>query len=148
MRNKYRAVVSCCAFVLVLGACSREAERTADAAPAAAAPPSVADIQLGSAVAENGRVAQADTTVAPGEPVIVSMNVEELSNLTPVTVHWMGPDGGSVGYEVQFVKDEMDLLSFTNEQTQDWRAGQYRAEIWVNDRKVAEQPFTVTPEQA
>jgi hypothetical protein len=143
--------------VLTLFGCGREqADNYAaneGATDAAVADPSAVtaemwldDFQVGSAApgAPEGTVAQVRDDFAPGEPVSVSMAVEDAPQGTTVITYWYGPNDRALAYESKEVTGQQQRLGFTQENTHDWQPGQYRAEIWVGDEKVTEQTFEVS----
>jgi len=80
------------------------------------------------------------TGLAPGKLVTATFPVEGLPEGKSVTVRWIGPDGATVAEEPRIVPPEAHP---TFELTSDLAPGDYQAEVWIDGRRVAEQPFTV-----
>lgn len=145
LKARVTQTLSTAAVLLALGGCGREAEPVADAEMAETNPATaqmwVDDFALASANAPAG--AAMKTTFAPGEPLQVTMSVDDAPQGASVTTYWFGPNDQPLGYETKSVTAGQDQLSFTHDNTHDWRHGEYRAEIWVGDEKVNEQEFQI-----
>lgn len=133
--------------LLLAAACSREAEQVSTATENAAAEASstikteiwVDDVQLSSM---SGDAAQAGGYPA-GQPLQLSMSVEDAPSGTVVTTYWYGPNNRQLSYESQTVDANERQLNFQQENTHAWPAGDYRAEVWVGDKKVEEESFNI-----
>lgn len=147
------SILSC--VLLALVGCGRdqadEYAATEPATDAATADPSAIraetwldDVKIGSSTPGANTIAEAKDDFTPGEPVAVSMAVEDAPQGTTVMTYWYGPEDRALGYEMKEVTGQAERLSFTQENTHDWQPGQYRAEIWVGDEKVTEQQFEIT----
>jgi hypothetical protein len=101
------------------------------------------DFKLGVTDQTAGAITQAKDDFTPGEPIGLSMAVDDAPRGTMVTTYWYGPNDRALGYEIKEVSPEQQRLRFTQENTHDWEAGEYRAEIWVSDEKVREQEFEI-----
>ncbi len=124
--------------------------RTAEEAPAPGERTYVRNVHIGAEAAgdtmtQDGMTQDTTTqgvsTFDPGDAVTVSIELADAPPETPITVQWIGPQDQHLGYEIQTVSPDQERLSFTHDNTHDWEAGTYRAEIWVNDQKVSEQRF-------
>lgn len=154
MNSLTRSSILTCA-VLTLFGCGRdqadEYAATQTTTDAAVADPSairaemwVDDIQIGSSTSGADTIAQVKDDFAPGEPIAVSMSVKDAPQGASVMTYWYGPNDLALSYELKEVPQEAQRLSFTQENTHDWQPGEYRAEIWAGDEKVAEETFEVT----
>lgn len=149
-----RSSILSCALLTLLGCGRDQADdyaATEPATDAATADPSAIraetwldDFQLGSSATGADTIAEAKDDFSPGEPVAVSMAVEDAPQGATVMTYWYGPNDQALGYEMKEVTGQAQRLSFTQENTHDWQPGQYRAEIWVGDEKVTEQAFEIT----
>lgn len=132
---------------LLLGAgCSREAGQATTATENAAAEASSAiktetwvdDVQLSSM---SGDASQGGYPA--GQTLQLSMSVEDAPRGTVVTTYWYGPQNRQLSYESQTVDENERQLNFQQENTHAWPAGDYRAEVWVGDKKVEEESFNI-----
>jgi uncharacterized protein YfaS (alpha-2-macroglobulin family) len=74
--------------------------------------------------------------------VIATIPADGLPEGTHLTIRWIGPDGSTLAEEPRTVPAVgEDHLTF--ELTSDLAAGDYRAEVWIKDRRIARQPFEV-----
>jgi hypothetical protein len=105
----------------------------------------VASLQHGFAL--RGSVVQSDRAFQPGDPVHLAVDVSHTRTPTVVAVHWYGPDGQSLGHAMQHVEKGEDLVTFTRRSTLQWVSGEYRAAVWIGDRKVSEQRVLFAGEQ-
>lgn len=140
--------IAASAAILVLSACSRDSTvetAAVDEQPTVAAPqPQVANLQLASEPAADGTMANTTATgFSPGQPINVSMQVSGVTPDTPVTVQWYGPNDQPLGHETKNVTAGQEQLTFTHDNTHDWAGGGYRAEVWVNGRKLEEESFQI-----
>lgn len=144
-----RLLTAAAATALVLAAACTRNEQTAAQAPAPAAPApvpqpaSVADVKLGTSPSPEAAITEAKQDFAPGEPIQLSMDVLGATAGTAVTTYWYGPDNQRLAYETQTVTPTQQRLRFRQDNTVDWQAGQYRAEVWIGDDKVQEQSFEI-----
>lgn len=107
----------------------------------------VGDLKIGSgadAAAATTRVGT-EPTFAAGQPVHVVTEVGNAPSHTPVSVVWVGPDNREVRKEVNWTRTDEKVLSFTAQTTAAWKSGEYRAELWVADRKVRQAHFDIQP---
>lgn len=89
-----------------------------------------------------GAAAPAEGLTA-GEPIQISMDVADAPAGTTVTTYWYGPDNRPLAYESKTLGANQHLLIFKEENTFGWKAGDYRAEIWIGDRKLEEESFRI-----
>lgn len=136
--------------VLLIAACSRNEEAQvsdtpADATPAIGTEPWVDDVQVSGTQASGAQAsgATASASLTPGTELQVSMTVEKAPQGTVVTTYWYGPENRQLAYESQTVEPQQRQMNFTQENTHDWAAGTYRAEVWVGNEKVQEQTFQI-----
>jgi hypothetical protein len=88
-------------------------------------------------------VTQSPDSISAGQPVKLVAEIRDTSDGTPVSVVWRGPDDKQVGISTSWLKKGERQVSFTEENTAAWKSGQYRAEIWVANEKVLQEPFGV-----
>jgi hypothetical protein len=132
------AFLSLPVFLTRKGAMEREPEPNT-----AILPGSDVSITLGSKVEPGGDIpveAQSEE-FALGEPVIAAVPVEGLPAGTLLRMRWIGPDGSTVAEERQTVPAGPDHLIFRLNSS--GARGAYRAQLWVDDKEVAEQGFEV-----
>jgi hypothetical protein len=105
----------------------------------------VDDVTIGRQVGADGTIpadAQGDD-FAPGEPIVVAMNVGDTPAGSAVKVVWYGPGETKIGEEEKTVQAGQSHLSFNASDTTSWQKGDYRAEVWTGDEKVNEQQFQI-----
>lgn len=112
---------------------------------AAAARQWVGDIKLGSGTDPTAVLAAtaAEPTFRAGEPVHVVTEVQNAPSHTPISVVWVGPDNQKVRKEVNWTRAGQKELAFTAPTTTAWKSGEYRAELWVADKKVQQAQFDI-----
>lgn len=112
---------------------------------AAAARQWVGDIKLGSGTDPTAVVAAtaAEPTFRAGEPLHVVTEVQNAPSHTPISVVWVGPDNQEVRKEVNWTRAGQKELAFTAPATTTWKSGEYRAELWVADKKVQQAQFDI-----
>lgn len=106
----------------------------------------VDDVTIGHKAGADGTIAAADQgdDFAPGDPVVVAMNVGDTPAGSQVKVIWYGPGETKIGEETKDVAAGVATLVFQATDTGAWQKGDYRAEIWVGDEKVNQQTFNIT----
>jgi hypothetical protein len=105
----------------------------------------VDDVNIGVAVAGDGRV-PADSRsddFLPGEAIYLTMDVSDAAPGTAVKVVWIGPGDRQIATQAKTVSAGVSTLKFVKEDTQAWKAGDYRAEVWVGDEKVNDERFNI-----
>jgi len=142
------AIMAATGVLLAATACSRNEETTAQAPPPppaapAPAPASIADLKIGIAASPDTAIAEAKQEFAPGEPIQLSMDIQGAGAGTTVTTYWYGPDNRRLAYETKTVAPDQQHLRFTQDNTADWKEGEYRAEVWIGDNKAQEQSFQI-----
>ena len=103
------------------------------------------DVTIGKEVGADGTIpaeAQGDD-FAPGDPVVVAMDVGDTPAGSIVKVIWFGPGEAQVGQEEQTVAAGNSKLAFKAGDTGSWQKGDYRAEVWIGDEKVNQQQFQI-----
>jgi len=105
--------------------------------------PWVSDFRLGAALDQSGRLTQLKQEFAPGEPVYLSMQVNDVPRGTVVGIYWYGPNNLTLGYETQAVTSGQARLRFVRSDTRGWQEGAYRAEVWIGDEKIGVKHFDI-----
>jgi hypothetical protein len=110
----------------------------------------VDDVTLGKTAEPDGTIPAADQKddFAPGEPIVLTMKVADAPPGTDVKVVWYGPGETKVGEVVKPVGPSQDHLIFQAGDTTSWANGDYRAEVWVGDEKVAQQQLQIVESPA
>jgi outer membrane murein-binding lipoprotein Lpp len=103
----------------------------------------VGDIKLRSGADPTMAVTAAEPTFHAGEPVHVTTAVANAPSHTPVSVVWVGPDNKEVRKEINWTRAGQTELAFTAPATSTWKSGEYRAELWVADKKVRQAQFDI-----
>jgi hypothetical protein len=105
----------------------------------------VDDVTLGNKAAADGTIAAEDQNddFAPGDPIVLSMKVADAPPGTAVKVVWYGPGELKVGEAEETVDAGETYLTFQAEDTGPWQKGDYRAEVWVGDERVAQQQLQI-----
>ena len=144
--NRCFRLLICSGAVLLIAACSRKedaqeqvSEAAAEATHAIGTEPWVNELRVSSSE-RAGSIVQALT---PGTELELTMSVENAPQGTVVTAYWYGPEDRQLAYESQTVAPKQRQMNFTQENTHDWPAGSYRAEVWVDNNKVQEQNFQI-----
>lgn len=101
------------------------------------------DFELGAGGQASAAAKPSDDAFKPGEPVQLSMSVQDAPQDVAVTTYWYGPEDRPLSYETKQVAPNAERLTFTHDNTHDWAPGTYRAEVWVGDEKVNEQQFQI-----
>jgi hypothetical protein len=150
MARRLFTIATAAGFVLVAAACTQGDDETAAQAPPPAAAPEPAPepaalgaVALGTASGPDTAITETKQEFAPGEPIHLSMELLGAAAGTTVTTYWYGPEGRRLAYETKTVAPSQRRLHFTQDNTADWAAGQYRTEVWIGDNKVREQSFEI-----
>jgi Tfp pilus assembly protein PilZ len=103
------------------------------------------DVALGHALGADGAIATNRTgdDFEPGKPVYVAMEVADTPADSAVKVVWVGPNETRLGEEVKRVAAGTRYLNFSAGNTGTWATGDYRAEVWIGDEKVASEQFNI-----
>lgn len=118
---------------------------------AEARPDWLAEVSIGSDanIASGGLAEQPDRTFIAGHSVHLVTDIQGAPASTPVRVLWFGPDGQKISEEVIWTDRDGKRLGFTAVDTSAWTSGEYRAELWIADHKVKQEPFEIVqPEVA
>ena len=118
--------------------------RPADLSPAEAEA-RIDDVALGHALGADGAI-MADKTgddFEPGKPLYVAMEVGDTPADSAVKVVWFGPNETRIAEEVKRVAAGSKYLNFSAGNTRNWAKGDYRAEVWIGDEKVAAEMFNI-----
>lgn len=103
------------------------------------------DVTLGHEVGADGSIVTGKTgdDFAPGQPIHLSMDVDDAPENTAVKVVWYGPGETKVSEETKNVAPNQKYMTFAAQNTASWTKGDYRAEVWVGDEKVNTQQFQI-----
>lgn len=105
----------------------------------------VDDVNIGVALASDGRV-PADSSpdnFLPGEDIYLTMDVSDAPPGTAIKVVWIGPGDRQIATQAKTVSKGVSTLKFVKQDTQSWKPGDYRAEVWVGDEKVNTERFDI-----
>lgn len=162
MRHAKSAVVVL--FTLALAACggeepaapsdaqvtaATEAAASAAEAPAALPPLPTGDFRitsvgLGKAVDEEGQVAEALATFAPGDRIHAAVVAVGSSDGLTLSARWLTADGTEIAKAGQSLSPETPTVTtFSIAQPEPWPVGTYQVEIAINDRVVEARTFEV-----
>ena len=104
----------------------------------------VDDVNVGASVDAEGRVpAGALDDFLPGEDIYLTMDVSDAAPGTTIKVVWFGPGDRRLAEQHQRVTNGSKILRFIQDDTDNWKPGDYRAEVWVGDEKVNDEIFDV-----
>lgn len=103
------------------------------------------DVNIGVAVANDGRVPAGTSPddFLPGEDIYLTMDVSDAPAGTAIRVVWIGPNDQQIVTEARTVAAGVSTLKFVKQDTQGWKPGDYRAEVWVGDEKVNDERFDI-----
>jgi hypothetical protein len=102
-------------------------------------------IEIGGNVDANGALVPGTPTreFKVGNAVIVSMGVGSVPPKTAIKVVWIGPNASKIGEESKATAAGQKNLTFTAPDTKSWAKGDYRAEVWFGEHKVAQESFKI-----
>ncbi len=105
----------------------------------------VDDVTIGHQIGADGAMVtgQGGDDFAPGQPIHISMKVDDAPQNTAVKLVWYGPNETKIGEESKNVAPGQQYLTFSTTDTKTWAKGDYRAELWVGDEKVNTQQFQI-----
>lgn len=100
---------------------------------------------LGTRITPSAAVPQdAATDMFPrGGEIFLSVNVRGASTEQKIAVEWIAPNGAVMAKTEQNVPQQADYVAFSPGATHRWPAGQHRAVVIIDGRRVAERPFGV-----
>jgi len=103
---------------------------------------------IGKGLTASDDAAQVEPTdhFAPGDPVRLAVKVSPSAAPALVRVAWYGPDDRLVREDTQQVAEPSEPVSFAAGEDIEEKPGEYRAEVWLEDQKIAEQRFSVVLE--
>jgi hypothetical protein len=104
----------------------------------------VDDVTIGKMAGADGMIAIENQTddFAPGQPLVLSMNVSDATAGSAVKVAVFGPGEAKVGEQEKPIAAGAKYLTF-DIATTGWGKGDYRAEVWMGDEKVNTQQFQI-----
>jgi hypothetical protein len=110
----------------------------------------VGDLELGSAVAPDGGIAEGAKRddFAPGEPVYLSVAVEDIGAGSAVKAVWKGKDDVRLHEEVKTVPAGASHLTFEAPSTASWTPGNFEVEIFLGDEEGGSESFEIKAKAA
>lgn len=158
--KKVAAVVLAAAglFACGRGAEDREA-RSPERAPGAATAPlpqgvepaslpqdvDVERVTMGRSLDADGKVASRADRFAAGEPIYISIRMDDVDRPSAVTLVWIAPDGHRMAEEETAVPPGAEQLTLRPMQTAGWRPGEYRLEVWAKGGRAFGRDFEIVP---
>ena len=105
----------------------------------------VSDVTLGKKVSADGNIVSADQAnrFAPGEPIFIEMKVGGAPAGAAVKVAWYDANEQKVAEDQKAVGKKAKYVDFQAKNATAWPQGDYRAEVWIGDQKVAAQQFSI-----
>jgi hypothetical protein len=105
----------------------------------------VGEMKLGSSADLTAALdqAMAEPIFSAGQPVHVITELQNAPSHTPISVVWVGPDNQEVRKEINWTRAGQKEVTFTAPATATWTSGEYRAELWVADKKVRQAQFDI-----
>jgi len=102
-------------------------------------------VKIGTHLDEKGDIATpaSESEFVAGQPVHLVTELDGAPSNTPVTVVWYGPTDQPVREETNWTREVEQALSFTASDTSAWKAGDYRAELWIANYRVKQEPFKI-----
>ena len=136
------------ALALVFAACGRDAEEAtvepAPAPPGATAAVEVTDVQLGTSVGADRRIANATDNFRPTDTIYVSVVTTGSSASSTLTARFTYEDGQVVDESSQTISPTgSDATEFHISKPDGWPAGEYQVEILLDGRSVEREEFEV-----
>jgi hypothetical protein len=150
---RIRAVGLCLAIAIGAVACDRSQPSTRSGTPAVSAPSGssalpakVTGIELGNAIAADGRLAAgaAKSTFAPSETIYVSVLTDRPPAGATLSARWTYEDGQLVseGHE-SLTSAERNATEFHISKPDGWPTGRYKVEIALNGQPAGGREFEV-----
>lgn len=109
-------------------------------------PAVVRETIVGRRLAADGAVDPSERTDAfsPGEQIHLAVKVAPQSAAEgQLRVTWYGPGDDLVAEDAKPVPGSERFVSFSSGDTAGWNPGSYRAEVWLENEKLAEQRFAL-----
>lgn len=109
-------------------------------------PAVVRETIVGRRLAADGAVDPAERTDAftPGEQIHLAVKVApQTAAQGELRVTWYGPDDDLLAEDAKPVPGSEQFVSFSSGDTARWNPGSYRAEVWLENEKLAEQRFAL-----
>ena len=109
-------------------------------------PAVVRETIVGRRLAADGAVDPAERTDAftPGEQIHLAVKVApQTAAQGELRVTWYGPDDDLLAEDAKPVPGSEQFVSFSCGYTARWNPGSYRAEVWLENEKLAEQRFAL-----
>ena len=78
-----------------------------------------------------------------GGEIFLSIDVHGASTDQTVAVEWIAPNGAVMAKTEQNVPQHADYVAFSPGATHRWPAGEHRAVVIIDGRRVAERPFGI-----
>jgi hypothetical protein len=105
----------------------------------------VSDVTLGKKISPDGNITSADQAnrFAPGEPIYIEMKVGGAPAGTAVKVDWYDANEQKVAEDLKAVGKKAKFVDFQAKNATTWPQGDYKAEVWIGDQKVASQQFSI-----
>jgi hypothetical protein len=109
-------------------------------------PAIVRETTVGRRLAADGAVDPAERTDAftPGEQIHLAVKVAPQTTAEgELRVTWYGPGDDLLAEDAKPVPGSEQFVSFSSGDTAGWNPGSYRAEVWLENEKLAEQRFAL-----
>lgn len=120
-----------------------ETAQGAATAPEASPETALGTVTVGGRVDTDGAIPPEaiQSDFQPGEPVYVSVEIGDAEPGSTVRVVWYDPEDVKMGEQVETVAAGQPYLSFQTPSTDEWKSGEYRAEIWFGNEMLDEVEF-------
>ena len=132
-------------IVAALAACGDEEPRRNVNTHAVVSEPARDLFALGTSVTREGAVPADSTgeTFRRGGEVYLSVNVQGASVEQEIEVEWVAANGRVMRRDEVEVPKGSRWAAFSSGETQAWPAGEHRAVVTINGRRVSERPFSL-----
>ena len=132
-------------IVAALAACGDEEPRRNVNTHALVSEPARDLYALGTSVTREGAVPADSTgeTFRRGGEVYLSVNVQGASVEQEIEVEWVAANGRVMRRDEVEVPKGSRWAAFSSGETQAWPAGEHRAVVTINGRRVSERPFSL-----
>lgn len=147
MRLPLRPLLAATLTVLA-AACGGDAETgeldPAEARDGAAAELAVANVNVGTRLEPDGRIAEERTQFAPGDTVRVVVSTTGVADEADLTVRWTDEQRRIIDQETEIVSPRAPaIVEFDAAPAEGWRPGSYAATILLNGREVERREFVI-----